>query len=181
MNRYISILRGINVGGHKKILMADLKKLYTNLGFENVVSYIQSGNVIFDSSINTSDDLKQMIQEIITSNYSFEVPVIIRTVKDLETVIKEDPFIEIDKTENGSKLHVAFLSETPEVQALQNLIDFIKESEECVLIDNHLYIWYPNGAGRSKLTTQVIERKLDVQATLRNWKTALKMLELSKS
>jgi uncharacterized protein (DUF1697 family) len=180
MNRYIAILRGINVGGHKKILMAELKKKLENLGFKDVITYIQSGNVIFGSKIDDAPELKKELESMIEKQYGFQVPIIIRKQEDLQKVVNEDPFVEIEKKENGSKLHVVYLSDVPTDKAQASLNDIVQDPERIVLKGNHLYIWYPNGAGHSKITTQVIERKLDVQATARNWMTTLKLLELSK-
>lgn len=180
MSRYISILRGINVGGHKKILMADLKALLVNQGFENVVTYIQSGNIIIDSHITDSNKVKQKLESIIEKRFGFQVPVIVRKQEQLQNVINNDPFSEIDKIEMGSKLHVFFLSGTPAPENREQLLDYVQQiPEQLVINKNHIYVYYPNGAGRSKLTINIIEKKLSVQATARNWKTIQKLLELS--
>ncbi len=113
MQTYISILRGINVSGQKKILMADLKLLFEKLKCENVTTYIQSGNVVFKSSTELTDlELSKKIETEIFKKYKFEVPVITRTKKELENVISSNPFLK-EKNINIEKLHVTFLSEKP--------------------------------------------------------------------
>jgi len=101
--RYISILRGINVSGQKKIKMADLTSLYELLSFRNVVTYIQSGNVIFDAETKDKAELKARIEETIEKRYKFHVPVEIRTNREIENIIKNSPFRSIDLVEDGSK------------------------------------------------------------------------------
>ena len=108
METYISILRGINVSGQKKILMADLKALYENLQFENVKTYIQSGNVVFKSEKKLADaDTAKRIEEAIQKKYGFHVPVIIRSHKELEKVIASNSFLS-EKNIDLKKLHVTF-------------------------------------------------------------------------
>jgi uncharacterized protein (DUF1697 family) len=180
MTKYVSILRGINVSGHKKILMADLKILYQDLGFENVICYIQSGNVIFDSATKGTQEIKLLIEQAIENHYQFQVPVIIRLVDEIEEILLNDPFPQIDKIENGAKLHVVFLSEEPTTKPIEDLQEVVQLPEKMIVIKNNAYVWYAAGCGRSKLTTALIERKLKVQATARNWKTLTKLYELSR-
>lgn len=179
--KYISILRGINVGGHKKILMADLKILYKNLGFTDVVSYIQSGNVIFESDESNTQLITGSIEQAISKQYGFEVPVIIRTYDEINTAFENSPFGKFDLKTEGSKYFLTLLSDVPTKDNCEILMDYVKSPEQLIISGNHIYIHYPNGAGRTKLTNSFIENKLKVVATSRNWKTVVKLLELSKN
>ena len=178
--KYISILRGINVGGHKKILMADLKNLYAQLGFTNVISYIQSGNVVFDSNISDVNQIITSIEKAITTRYGFDVPVIIRTHAEIKKVFENSPFEEIDLKTEGSKYFLTMLSDLPSNENIETLLGFVKPPESLQITGNNIYIHYPNGAGRKKLTNALIENKLKVKVTSRNWKTVVKLIELSK-
>src|SRR3989344_9460301 len=108
MNTYISLHRGINVAGQKKIKMSDLKALYEALGFKNVTTYIQSGNVIFQSTQTDIVALSQKIEEKIHKTYQFQVAVIIRTIPELKQIIDENPFVK-DRHEDVTKLYITFL------------------------------------------------------------------------
>ena len=177
--KYISILRGINVSGQKKINMADLKFLLESLGFENVVTYIQSGNVIFDSSIKNKDELKTIIEKAISTKYKFNVPVIIRTKTDFKNIIKKLPFISINVEKDGTVVLVTFLATKPLKANITAIQDYVKIPEKLVITDTHAYLHCPNGYGKSKLSNNFLEKKLDVEATTRNWKSIHKLAELS--
>ena len=176
---YISILRGINVGGQKKIRMADLKSLYESLGFENVVTYIQSGNVIFDAKVRSMARSKTTVETAIEEYYGFHVPVEIRTRGDIEKIIHNLPFEVVDFEENGTKILVTFLSSKPSAEKLTSIQPYVKAPEELVVIGTEVYLYCPNGYGKTKLSNTFLEKKLGVEATTRNWKTVQKLYELS--
>jgi len=179
--KYISILRGINVSGQKKIKMADLKMLFENQGFSAVVTYIQSGNVVFASEISDKVTLKGKIEKMIASQYGFDVPVIIRTHLVFKRTIADCPFGEVDLIENGTKVLLTLLAESPTTENIAKLMTYVKAPEQLIVKGKHVYLFCPNGYGRSKLSNVFIENKLKVQATTRNWKTVLKLFELSLS
>ena len=179
MTKHISILRGINVGGKKKIKMADLKCLYELLGFQNVVTYIQSGNVIFDATAKCKADLKTMIEEAIEDRYGFHVPVAIRTNHEIGNIIRLCPFGTVDLVEEGTKVLVTFLSSEPSEAKISAIQNYVVAPEDLVVRGREVYLYCPNGYGRSKLTTTFLERKLEVKATTRNWKSVHKLYELS--
>ena len=113
MTKYISILRGINVGGKRKILMADLRELYQSLGFENIITYIQSGNVIFDSKKkNAGSAFTKKIKAAIFEKYGFDVPVIIRSVEEIKNIIESNPYLKKEGVQIEN-LCVTFLSDVP--------------------------------------------------------------------
>ena len=176
---YISILRGINVSGQKKIKMADLKLLYESLGFENVVTYIQSGNVLFDTKSKSKTDLKSTIEAAIEKQFKFHVPVTLRTKTDFEKIIKNLPFKSIDVEKDGTIVLVTFLSEKPSKIKLSDIQQYVKPPEKLVVNDKEVYLYCPNGYGKSKLSNNFIENKLSVEATTRNWKSIHKIAELS--
>jgi uncharacterized protein (DUF1697 family) len=178
METYISILRAINVG-RRKILMTDLKALYEELNLKEIVTYIQSGNVIFKTGKKISTQvLANKIQQLIAKKYQFDVPVIIRTGDEMKKTIAVNPFLK-QKGINLEKLHVTFLAENPEqvkVKAIQNL-DYTPD--KFVIIDNDVYLYCPNGYGITKLSNGFFENKLKVTATTRNWRTVNILAELA--
>ncbi len=179
MKRYISVLRGINVGGKRKIRMLDLKTLYIRMGFENPVSYIQSGNVIFDSSSEDSEkEISAKISGQILKNFGFEVPVILRTLQEMEEISVRNPFSSSAEIE---KLHVTLLGEKPLETNCNYLMGNSFTPDECLLMNREIYIKCAGRYSDSKLTNNFIENKVKVSATTRNWKTFSKLLELAKN
>lgn len=176
MKKYISILRGINVGGHKKIKMAALRQMFTDLGFINVHTYIQSGNVIFSSESSDNQKLEKMIVGKIKQTFGFDVPVIILSADELTTTLNSNPFIK-DNSKDLSYIHITFLSEKPEPDLLKKIADTNFTPDEFVNIDRAVYLYCPTGYGNTKLTNTFFESKLKVTATTRNLNTAT---ELSK-
>ena len=177
--KYISILRGINVSGQKKIKMDDLRSLYESLGFQNAVTYIQSGNVIFDATIKNRADLKTIIEEAIEGKYKFHVPVDIRTIHEIGDILKNCPFGSIDLLKYGTKVLVTFLSSYPSEDRVFDIQKYVVAPEELVWRGKEVYLYCPNGYGKSKLSNTFLEHKLGVEATTRNWKSVHKLHELS--
>ncbi len=174
MPTYISILRGINVSGQKKIKMVDLKKLYENLGFKNVETYIQSGNVIFQSNEVDEKKLEQLIFDGIQKLYEFEVPNLVLTAIEIETALQNNPFKDIEM------MYLTFLAEKPAKENIEKLYTYHFDEEYYKLIDKVVYFHCPNGAGRAKMINNFFENKLKVMATSRNLKTTKKLLEMAK-
>lgn len=181
MNKYISILRGINVSGQKKILMADLKALFESLSFNNVVTYIQSGNIIFEHPSEDKAEIKSKIESAIETKYNFQVPVEVRTDLEFKTILDDCPFENIDLDKDGTKVLITFLSAKPSADKLTEARKFAADSERMELHDQVIYLHCPNGYGRSKLSTTFLEKKLGVVATTRNWKTVSKLYELAQT
>lgn len=173
MKTYIALLRGINVSGKNKILMADLRQLFEKLGFKNVQTYIQSGNVIFNTEIS-----KELLSKIITDKikevYDYEIPIMIRTPIEIEEIINKNPFL--NKNVNLKNLYVFFLNKPP--LETKKLDEFDFGNDEYKIIKNTIYIKYEIGAGKTKLSNKIIETKLKVIATARNWRTTNKLVEL---
>lgn len=175
MPTYISMLRGINVGGQKKVPMVELSKLYDSLGFNHVKTYIQSGNVIFDSPSTDILELSAKIQQTIKNSFDFDVPLFIRTIEEFTALIQNNPFANKDLT----KLHVTFLSGFPTSQPIQEINAVKDELEEFLICGKEIYLFCPNGYGQTKLTNSFFEKKLKVLATTRNWNSVNKLLSMA--
>jgi len=178
MNKKIAIFRGINVGGKRKILMADLKSMCEKLGLENVTTYIQSGNLIFNSD-KPNSGLENDLERAISEKYGFDVPVIVRTEKELENSINNNPFF--NKDANIKHLHLTFLKEKPKKENIEKTLNFNYEPDKFKIDDKDSFIFCAGKYHESKLTNNFFEKQLKVGATTRNWKTVLKLSELSKN
>lgn len=179
MQRYIALLRGINVGGHKKILMADLRKLINTLGYTNIRTYIQTGNIIFDSSTKEDNSTIALnIQDAILDTFGFEVPVMVRTAEEIHAIVKQNPYATEGKSDIDS-LHLTLLDAKPTDENIAQLkaIDCHPDSFE--IIDKSMYLYCVQKYSDTKLGNNIIEKKLKLRATTRNWKTTLKLLELA--
>ena len=175
MKTYIALLRGINVGGHKKVPMAELRELLSKSGFENVRTYIQSGNIILQSSEVNLSKIESDIQQSIFSHFGFEVPVIANTRKEFQVIFDTCPYSEEQK-ENS---YFIMLSAIPETELLSLVSDITFENEEFVIINDCIYFHSSVGYGRTKFNMNSFEKKLKVKATSRNYKTMVKLLSLS--
>jgi len=178
MKKFIALLRGINVSGQKKIKMSDLKLLIEDIGFHDVETYIQSGNVIFTSKERWNEKLKSKISSGIKRKFGFDVQIIILTPKEIESTIKNNPFIK--KKKEIEKLYVTFLSDTPTKENVQKLNSTDYSPEEYLIDGNLIYLFLPNGAGKAKLSNNLFEHKLKVTGTTRNWKTITALSELAR-
>lgn len=170
MNKYISLLRGINVSGQKKIRMIELKGLYEALGLVSVQSYLQSGNVVFDSDMTNTAKLAAIIEGQIELSYGYTVPVFIRDGAEWQRVVAGSPFL-TERDEDPASLYVTFLRERPSPSALANLTIPTGESGEFVVGEREIFLFVPGGYGRTKLTNNFFEKKLGLPATTRNWRT----------
>ena len=177
MNTYIALLRGINVGGHKKVPMAELRELLTKSGFENVKTYIQSGNIILQSITDDTQNIEETIQKAIIDHFGFEVPVIVKTRKELEVIFDTCPFSD-ERKENS---YFILLSEIPKSELVNVVTDITFENEDFVIIKDCLYFHSSKGYGNSKFNMNSFEKKLKVKATSRNYKTMVKLLSLSQN
>lgn len=176
--RKIALLRGINVGGKRKVLMADLKLVFEKMNFSNVSTYIQSGNVLFDcGSRECEADLSANIEKEIEKSFGFEVPVIITTPQVLKDALLAKPFEK--NTVSIEQLHITFLNELPDSKSVKELGDMCIEPDKYVVRDRLIFIYCEGKYHKSKLTNSFFEKKLKTKATTRNWKTVTKLFELS--
>lgn len=177
MNKKIAILRGINVGGKRKILMDDLKGICQKLGWANVVTYIQSGNLIFGSNLQNSE-LEKTLENAISYNYGFDVPVIVRNAIELQSSIDKNSFFAKDS--DITKLHLTFLKEKPTDENVEKIKTYNYDPDKFEIDEKDVFIYCAGKYHQSKLTNNFFEKKLEVGATTRNWKTVLKLQELSR-
>ena len=168
---YISMLRGINVGGHKRIKMEQLRESLKALGFEQVKTYIQSGNIVFKTGKSSTLALSKKIEERILSDFGHSVSVISRTVDEMEKTIESNPFLK-ERGIDPEKLHVVFLSEVPAPAALKKLADLTTAPDQSRCLGKEIYLYLPNGVSESSLMKRPLDGVLVVVTTTRNWKTA---------
>lgn len=171
MIQYVALLRGINVGGKRKLLMKDLKQLFNKLGFRNIITFIQSGNVIFEYKSTNNSTLETSISEAILKQFNYDVPVIVRSQEEWNDLIQSNPFI----NEDINKLHLILLQDSPPQESISKL-NKIKSPDDQFVIDNqHIYILCHGPFHKTKFTNASIEKHLKLSATTRNWKTISKI------
>ncbi len=177
--RYIALLRGINVSGQKKIKMVDLKALFADtLGFENVVTYIQSGNIVFDTTMKPMDTIENKINQGILKTFGFDVPVLVRTEAQLRSVLERSPFQNAEDLA-ANRIYYVLLKQAPEASAITKMEQLTFQHEEFRITEQCVYLNCFKGAGKAKLNNNLLERKLGVEATTRNDRTMRKLLELA--
>ena len=179
MAKYIALLRGINISGKNIIKMDALKQLFQKLKFENVQTYIQSGNVIFESNEVDLTWMNKSIENGIKSEFNLEVPVLLLDASYLADVAASNPFIH-EQNSGIEELHLTFLkAEVTQAQLEKAKANYIGE-DDALLGHMALYVRCKNGYGQTKLHNNFFESKLKVSCTTRNWKTVLKLIEMSK-
>ncbi len=176
MESYIALLRGINVGGHKRIKMADLRAYLSGIGLIDVQSYIQSGNIVFKSESTAKGGLADSIQAVILKEYGFEVPTLILKVEDLERALALNPF----KEEALDKVCYTFLDRNPEEDLVAECLKLDYSPERFAIKESMIWLYLANGFGRAKMNNNLFERKLKVHATARNWNTVNKLIAMVK-
>lgn len=175
MNTYIALFRGINVGGNNLLPMKALAQTLEGMGFKDIRTYIQSGNVVFRARKQAPAKLAKAISANISSEYGFEPRVLILEAADLQAAINQNPF----DTEVGKALHCYFLDEKPSKPNLEKINTLRAGSEDFLLKDKVFYLYAPDGVGRSKLAAAV-ETCLGVPATARNWNTVSKLMAMAQ-
>ena len=174
---YIAILRGINVAGRNTVAMEHLKQLFGENGFESAVTYIQSGNVVFKSTV-AKGQLAAIISRAIEGRFQLNIHVILVATNEMGNIIKDNPFLN-DEDIDEEKLHVTILEKNPDpenLKAIQNL-DFTPD--RFIVKNNVVYLYCPNGYGKTKLSNTFFENKLKIKASTRNWRTVNKLFELA--
>lgn len=176
MSKFIALLKGINVGGHKKVAMADLRQLMTKEGFQNVQTYIQSGNIIFDS-LHNADVISNKIQKLIHSHFKFEVLVIVKTPQEILDIFEACPF----SVEKKEKSYFIMFNSLPNSELVEEVSKISYEHEEFVIKNKCLYFYNNAGYGQAKFNWTAFERKLKVIGTARNYNTMLQLIALTTS
>jgi uncharacterized protein (DUF1697 family) len=175
VNRHILLLRGINVGGHRRIAMAELRDLLARLGYEGARTHLQSGNVVLASSASP-EQVRKNVERGISAELGDGVEVFVRTPKELADVIDRNPLREL--VDNPSRYIVTFLSGKPDAAAVRNAKSADVGGERFAVVGREIYGWYPDGVQNAKLTKLLCEKRIGVRATARNWNTVVKLLEL---
>lgn len=168
--KYVALLRGINVSGQKIIKMEVLKKMFERLNFEQVKTYIQSGNVIFESNILETNKLAERIIEEIEIEFGFQVPVLVKKISELQEIISHNPYSNLNEDEL-KRLYIVLLKNPAEQFLIEQLNSIDYAPEEFHITEKAIYFYCPSGYGKSKIDNNFFEKKLKVVATTRNWKT----------
>lgn len=176
MIRYVALLRGINVSGQKNITMEDLRDFFAIPGLHNISSYIQTGNVLFDSEETNEELLTLTLEKQLEGKLGYKVNVILRSLQNLRDVIENNPYEHI-KTEEKPSLYVTFLSEIPAFDVRGSLGVYSNDAEYARVVNKEVYVVSPN-YGKTCFSNTFIEKKLGVVATTRNWNTVNKLVHL---
>lgn len=177
MGTYVALLRGINVGGHRKVPMKELAALCGTLGWQDVRTYVASGNVVFRSSAKSTEKLRLALEEALAERFGFDVSVVLRTGADIVRVSESNPFGEA-AAKLGSEHYVCYLAAKPDPAKLGALV--LPESDPTKLVADgtEVYLHTPKGYGNTKFENNFIERKLGVVSTARNWNTAMTLARM---
>lgn len=180
MSVQIALLRAINLGGSSTISMADLRKFFVDLGFADVRTLLQTGNAVFTGQACEGEALERYLQREAKTRLGLQTDFLVRSRAEWDSAIAANPFPEAARTDPAHLLVVA-LSGVPSPAAVTDLQAAIRDREVVAATGKHLYIIYPDGIGRSRLTAALINRKLGVGGTARNWNTVLKLAALAHS
>ena len=174
-SRYVALLRGINVGGRNRLPMADLREVFTAAGCAEVRTYIQSGNAVFEATHDLAEAVPELVTQAIRHTFGYDTVVVVRSSEEVRRVATSNPF---DTSGDPRLLHVAFLKDTPIAEAVSSLDPDRSPPDEFVVRGRDVYLRYPNGVARSKLTNEYLASRLQTVSTMRNWRTVLKLLEM---
>jgi len=178
VSAYVALLRGINVAGHRRVPMAELRAAVEDLGCTRVSTYLQSGNVVFHTSRTAPATLATAIERQITRGLGLDVDVLVRTRAELDALAAANPFLE--EGADATALHVAFLGARPPATARRAVDPERFAPDRFALHGREVYLSCPNGYGRSRLTNPFFERALGTTVTTRNWKTVTSLVELAR-
>lgn len=179
MSVRICLLRGVNMAGHNKIRMTDLEKMFRDLEFHDAETFIQSGNIIFTANDKIGiADLTAKIESEIKTKFGFEISALLRSTGEIERVISGNPFVTL-KDFDPARSAVVFLNEEPVKKNLEKLTNVNYPPDKFEVIGREIFIYCPNGFGRTKLYTNFFEKKLGVTGTARNWNTVNTILDLA--
>lgn len=177
MTTHLALLRGINVSGHNMIKMDALKSTLEKIGFQNVQTYIQSGNVFVTTEEENAAKVGFIIKQEIFKAFGYDVPVIILTVADLQACFTNNPYMK-EKVVDTKKLYVAFISKELRPESINELKISQFKPDEAQIDGNRIFIKYAVGAGKTRLDQKYIEKKLNLTATIRNWNTVTQLLKM---
>ena len=207
-NRYVALLRGINVGGKNKLPMGELASMFGEAGGTRVTTYIQSGNVVFRAAASVAEQIVRVVSRKIADRFNFEPPIVLRSAEELQNLVTSNPFLSASRagkgavartiengtgakasdrsqTAGGSKLdlertlHVAFLADRPDKRRIAAMDPNRSPGDSFEVRGQDVFLHLPNGVAKSKLTNEYPDRTLGTTCTLRNWRTVLKLIEMS--
>ena len=173
--RYVALLRGVNVGGKNKLPMADLRAIFAEAGCAAVKTYIQSGNVVFEAAQSLAERVPETVTLAVQQQFGFESAVVIRSGEELRQVTASSPF---DTSGDPRMLHVAFLGEAPCEETVSRLDPERSPPDAFAVRGRHVYLHYPNGVAGSRLTNEYLTAQLQTASTMRNWRTVLTLMEM---
>ncbi|MFF7243421.1 DUF1697 domain-containing protein [Embleya sp. NPDC008237] len=173
MTKYVALLRGINVGGHRRVPMADLRRVLTELGYTEVKTLLQSGNAVFEAAEQPTADLVAAIEAGLAGEFGFAVDVMVRSGAEMRAVVAANPL----EVSDPAKCAVAFLSPAADPTELGRVDPAGYAPDELRLGDRELYMYFPDGLGKARLSP-ILARKLGNTATVRNWNTVTKLLAM---
>jgi uncharacterized protein (DUF1697 family) len=176
--KHVVLLRGINLGPNRRVAMPVLRELLSEAGFEDVRTYVQSGNVVLESKLAAAK-VADRCRELISERFGFDVPIVVRTRTELAKVVERDPLGAV--AENPKRYQVSFLSERLDPKIVTRLNELVAEPERFVADGHELYAWHPEGVARSKLWNEIAGKRLGVIATARNWTTVTTLLEMAQN
>ncbi len=171
----VALLRGINVGGKNRLPMADLRDIFEAAGCGAVRTYIQSGNAVFEAARDLAEAVPEIVALAISERFGYETSVIVRSGEELRRIAASNPF---DTSGDPRFLLVAFLRDTPTADSVSRLDPDRSPPDEFVVRGRDIYLRYPNGVARSKLTNEYLAAQLGTVSTMRNWRTVLRLLEM---
>ena len=176
-SKFVGLLRGINVGGHNKIPMSDLRSLCEEIGWDDVQSYIQSGNLVF-SADDTAKRLEAQLEESINRHFGLQIPVVVRGTDDWLGYVKSNPFPEASLKEPNLVM-LALSKRSPNPDAAVRLLERASAGERLIQVGDALWIHFGEGVAKSKLTPALMDRQVGSPVTMRNWRTVLKLEDLA--
>jgi uncharacterized protein (DUF1697 family) len=176
MARLIVLLRGINLGARNRISMPELRKALADAGYDDVRTYLQSGNVVLTST-DSAKKVARECERLIADRFGLEIDVVVRTRNELAKVVERNPLGRV--ATDPKRYQVSFLEAKPTAKTVRELEDVATAKEKVVSIGRELYAWHPEGVARSKLWARLAGKSLGTTATARNWTTVTKLLELA--
>jgi len=174
---FVAFLRAINLGKHRRVPMADLRATLADAGYDEVTTHLQSGNAVFSSRTRSRDAVERALEKLVKRDFGIDVDVMARTAGELGKITKSNPLLQ--RPGDTASLHVAFLKSRPSTATARALAGYDFGRDEFVLRGAELYLRYPDGVARSKMSTTLFERTLGTPATVRTWKVVTRLVELS--
>ena len=175
---YIAMLRGINVGPHKRMKMEKLRASCQALGMKRVVTYIQSGNLVFQAARSSPQSLAKRLEAQIVKDFGFAAEVFTRTADEMKCAVEENPLTK-ESGLDSSKLHVLFLAEIPQASAVKKLESLTIAPDKVQHRGKEVYFYFPNGVSGSSIWKHTLDRVLGISGTIRNWKTVTTLNEMA--